>query len=111
MTPTSITIHSTGNANSTAQGERNWLTNPSNNRIASWHIAVDEKEAVIAIPLDEVAWHAGSGNNSSISIEICESGNRAKTLENAIALTAHYLRIYGWNTAALRTHQYWAELL
>ena len=49
------------------------------------------------IPLNEVARHAGdggsgTGNRRSISIEICESGDRAKTLENAIKLTASYSR-------------------
>ena len=42
---TSITIHSTGNPSSTAKNERGWLTNPSNDRIASWHICVDEKRS------------------------------------------------------------------
>mgnify|MGYP001014253354 CR=1 FL=1 len=80
-----ITIHSTANTKSTAQNERDWLVNPSNSRKASWHIAVDEKEAIEAIPLDEIAYHAGDkiGNNLSIGIEICESGNREKTLKNA----------------------------
>jgi N-acetylmuramoyl-L-alanine amidase len=68
MTPQYITIHSTGNPSSTARNERGWLTNPSNTRTASWHICVDEKEAVEAIPLNEVAWHAGDGNGQ---------GNRA----------------------------------
>ena len=94
MSPQYITIHSTGNPKSTAMNERAWLTNPNNNVTASWHICVDEKEAVEAIPLNEVAWHAGdggsgTGNRRSISIEICESGDRAKTLENAIKLTAN----------------------
>jgi len=107
MTPTTLTIHSTANINSSAKNERDWLVNPSNTRSASWHLAVDEKEAVMAIPLNEVAWHAGPANSSSFSIEICESGNRTKTLENAIELTAYYLKQYGWNTSALRTHNDW----
>jgi len=46
MTPEYITIHSTGNPTSTARNERAWLTNPNNNVTASWHIVVDEKEAI-----------------------------------------------------------------
>jgi len=110
MTPTTITIHSTGNLESTAKNERSWLTNPTNDRVASWHICVDEKEAVEAIPLDEVAYHAGNntGNRSSISIEICESGNREKTVENAVKLVAKLLKERGWGIDRLRRHYDWS---
>ncbi len=83
--PEYITIHSTGNPKSTALNERNWLVNPNNNRVASWHIVVDEKEIIEAIPpLDEMAYHSGSkeGNQKSIGIEICESGNRKKNIRH-----------------------------
>ena len=43
-----ITVHNTGNPSSSAKNERGWLTNPENTRSASWHIAVDGKEAVEA---------------------------------------------------------------
>lgn len=110
MKPTTITIHSTGNPNSTARNERGWLTNPSNTRTASWHIVVDEKEAIEAIPLDEIAYHAGNrnGNNTSIGIEICESGNRQKTLENAVKLVAKMLYERGWGVDKLRRHYDWS---
>jgi len=114
MSPQYITIHSTGNPNSTARNEREWLTNPTNKVTASWHICVDEKEAIEAIPLNEVAWHAGdggsgTGNRRSISIEICESGDRAKTLENAIKLTAKLLKERGWGVDRLRRHYDWSK--
>jgi N-acetylmuramoyl-L-alanine amidase len=112
MQPTTITIHSTGNPRSTARNERAWLTNPSNNRQASWHIVVDEKEAIEAIPLNEVAWHAGDGNGqgnrASIGIEICESGDRVKTLGNAVKLTAKLLKERGWGMDKLRRHYDWS---
>lgn len=114
MVPQYITIHSTGNPKSTARNERAWLTNPSNKVTASWHICVDEKEAVEAISLNEVAWHAGdggsgTGNRKSISIEICESGNRQKTLENAVKLTAKLLKERGWGVNRLRRHYDWSR--
>ncbi len=112
MSPQYITIHSTGNPKSTARNERAWLTNPSNKVTASWHIVVDEKEAVEAIPLNEVAWHAGDGsgqgNRASIGIEICESGNRVKTLENAAKLTAKLLKERNWGVDRLRRHHDWS---
>ena len=113
MSPQYITIHSTGNPKSTARNERGWLTNPSNKVTASWHICVDEKKAVEAIPLNEVAWHAGDGasgpgNRKSIGIEICESGDRAKTLANAIKLVAKMLKERGWGVDRLRRHHDWS---
>jgi N-acetylmuramoyl-L-alanine amidase CwlA len=114
MTPTTITIHNTGNPSSTARNERNWLTNPSNDRQASFHIVIDEKEAIECLPLNEVAWHAGDGrsenggNMASISIEICESGNYMKTLENAADLIAKLLKERGWGVDRLRRHYDWS---
>lgn len=92
--PIEICIHSTGNANSTARNERNWLTNPSNTRSASWHICVDDKEAIMAIPLDEVAWHSGDtyGNYNSIGIEMCESGDREKVIKRTIELVIQLMK-------------------
>jgi N-acetylmuramoyl-L-alanine amidase CwlA len=114
MTATTITIHNTGNPSSTAANERTWLTNPTNLRQASFHIAVDEREAVECIPLNENAWHAGdgssakSGNRTSIGIEICESGNYAKTLDNAATLVASMLKERGWGVDRLRRHFDWS---
>ena len=109
MTPTTITIHSTGNPNSTAKNERGWLINPSNGNSASWHICVDQQEAIEAIPLNEVAYHSGTqaGNYSSISIEICESGDRQETLQNAVTLVAKLLKERGWGVDRLRRHYDW----
>ena len=113
MTPIYLTIHSTGNLNSTAQNERAWLTdNPQNKVTASYHIVVDEKEAIEVLPLNEVAWHAGDGNGqgnrASIGIEICESGNRQKTLDNAVKLVARMLKERGWGVDRLRRHFDWS---
>ncbi len=96
MTPTSITIHSTGNPDSYASGERKWLENASNDRTASWHYVVDESQVIEAIPPTEVAWHAGNdiGNKTSIGIEICETGDRSKVLANAKELALHLMRKY-----------------
>lgn len=114
LVPGYITVHSTGNPGSTARNERVWLTNPDNKRTASWHICIDEYEAVEAIPLDEVAWHAGDGssgpgNRKSIAIEICESGDRAKALKNAAELIAVLLRRLGMGAERLRRHWDWSR--
>lgn len=113
MDPQYLTIHSTANPKSKAAGERGWLTNPSNDVTASFHLAVDEGGAVECIPLNEVAWHAGdggsgTGNRKSIGMEICESGDRTKTLNNAISLAAKILRERGWDASKLKKHQDWS---
>lgn len=115
MNATTITIHNTGNPSSTAANERAWLTNPTNTRTASFHIVVDEREAIECIPLNENAWHSGdgsgasSGNRTSIGIEICESGNYAKTLANAATLVASMLKERGWGVDRLRRHYDWSS--
>lgn len=113
LSATTITIHNTGNPSSTAANERAWLTNKTNTRTASYHIVVDEKEAIEVLPLNEVGWHAGdgsratSGNRTSIGIEICESGNYSKTLDNAIELIVKMLKERGWGIDKLKRHYDW----
>lgn len=114
-----ITIHNNGNPTSTAANERAWLTNPTNNRVASYQIAIDAIEAVEVLPLNEVGWHAGdgsgakSGNRTSIGIEICERdvklGEYAQTLNNAVHLVARLLHDRGWGVDRLRRHYDWSR--
>ena len=105
----SITIHSTANLNSTAANERAWLDNPSNSRDASWHYAVDEDEIVQAIPDNEISWHCGDsyGNKYSIGVEICESGNRQKTLERAAQFVAEKMKEYDFDISNILRHYDW----
>ena len=109
INPKYLTIHSTGNLNSTARQERNWLLNKSNCSGASWNICVDDKEAIIVIPLNEKSNHSGNntGNLTSIGLEICESGDREKTLKNAIKVSAFILRKFNLTYKDLRQHYDW----
>ena len=108
---TSITIHSTANERSTAENERAWLDNKTNTRQASWHYAVDEDSIVQAIPDSEEAWHCSvtEGNRHSISIEICESGNRKKAVENAAYLTAMKINEYKLSIEDIKQHFDWSK--
>lgn len=110
--PKYLTIHSTGNTKSTAQNEHDWLMNPTNKRQASFHIVADAKEAIQCIPFNEVAYHAGdgqgNGNRASIGLEICESGDRQKTLANAAELAAYILNEYGWRADKMVQHNHWS---
>lgn len=108
--PEYITIHSTANPNSSGQNERDWLVNPINNRVASWHLVVDEQGVLEAIPLDEMAYHSGTreGNEKSISVEICESGNRKESLDKAARLVANLLDERKWGIDRLKRHFDWS---
>lgn len=106
-----ITVHNTGNTDSTAQNERDWLTNPSNTRQASWHYVIHEDQVIQAIPETEVAWHAGDGrgdgNMKSLSIEICESGNFEESVQTAIIFIAEKLHSKGKGIEAVKRHKDW----
>lgn len=102
-----ITIHSTGNPNSSADGERRWLDNPANQNEVGWHLVIDEKNCIQAMPLDEFVWHAQSGSHTTFGIEICESGNRQKTVQRAAELTAQLMHQYNLNFNQLYRHEDW----
>ncbi|WP_070000511.1 peptidoglycan recognition protein family protein [Cellulosilyticum sp. I15G10I2] len=105
-----IVVHNTANETSDARSERNYLTNITNTSDTSWHIVVDEREIIEAIPLNEVAHHAGSsvGNEYGIGIEICESGNYEQSEENAIKLIAYLMKYYKIPLSRVTTHQHFS---
>lgn len=111
MTPIGICIHNTAN-DASAANEIAYMI--SNNNEVSFHIAVDDKEAIQGIPFNRNAWHAGDGGNGTgnrkyIAIEICYSksgGTRFTNAEkNAAKLTAQLLKKYGWNINSVKKHQ------
>lgn len=113
MTPTTLTIHSTANTKSTARNERDYLTNPSNTNSTGYHMVVDETQCICCIPFTEVAYHAGDGangpgNTTSVALEICESGDRERTLQHAAQVAAWFLKGRGWGTDKLRQHYNWS---
>lgn len=44
---------------------------------------------------------------TSLSLEICESGNHTRTLNNAIKVVANDLNALGWGVDRLRQHYDW----
>lgn len=108
-----LTIHSTGNEKSTAQNERDNLNRANNTTSTGFHIVVDDTQAIECIPFNAVAYHAGDGakgigNTKSISLEICESRDRAKTLQNAVEVAAKILYERGWSIERLKRHYDWS---
>ena len=112
MTPQYITVHNTANDASAENESRYMLTNDNQ---VSYHVAVDDKEAIQAIPFNRNAWHCGdgqgNGNRQSIGIEICYSrsgGSRyVAAEENAVQYIAKLLKQYGWDIERVRKHQDW----
>ena len=115
MTPEYITVHNTSNS-ATAQNEITYMKN--NNNATSYHVCIDEKYVIQAIPFNRNAWHAGdgstgTGNRKSIGIEIARSTSADQTLfeqaeQNAAKYIATLLKQYGWTTAKVKRHKDWS---
>nr|WP_312986080.1 N-acetylmuramoyl-L-alanine amidase [Clostridioides sp.] len=111
MTPIGVCIHNTYN-NAPAINEITYMKN--NDSSTSYHIAVDDKEAIQAIPFNRNAFHAGDGGNGNgnrkyIAVEICYSksgGERFKKAESRAAIeVAAILKQYGWNVNNVKAHR------
>ncbi|HDR3655086.1 TPA: N-acetylmuramoyl-L-alanine amidase [Bacillus cereus] len=113
MNPEFITVHNTYN-DATAENEVSYMIR--NNNQVSFHIAVDDKEAVQGIPLERNAWHCGdgggNGNRKSIGVEICYSlsgGDQYYKAEgNAAIIVAQLMKQYNIPISKVRTHQSWS---
>lgn len=113
MTPVGITVHNTAN-DAAAEGEIRYMQENFNQ--VSYHIAVDDKEAVQGVPLNRNAWHAGDGNGTgnrkTIGIEICYSLSGGPKFiqaeKNAAVLIAEMLKERGWGIDKVYKHQDWS---
>lgn len=114
MKPEYITFHNTAN-DASALGEIAYMT--GNKNATSYHVAIDDKNAVEAIPFRRMAWHCGdslngTGNRKSIGIEVCYSksgGAKYKAAEaNAIDYIARVLVQYGWGVERVKWHRDWS---
>ncbi|MEK5070486.1 peptidoglycan recognition protein family protein [Sporosarcina sp. FSL K6-1508] len=113
MKPEYVTIHNTFN-DATAANEIAYMTR--NNTVVGYHVAIDDKQVVQAIPFTRNAYHAGDGqgkgNRASIGIEICysESGGPKYVTaeENTVEYVAHILKQYGWGIDRVKWHRDWS---
>ena len=122
MDADSVTVHETDN-NASANNEVSYMI--GNTDQVSYHVAIDEKEAVQGIPFDRNTWNAGDGdsghgNRKSISFEICRNYNQSqgtnitgtqleqykKAKANAIKVIAQVMLEQGIpaNTSTVRSH-------
>ncbi len=120
MRPTSITIHNTDNASKGAgakahsrfvretgyydlNGKKQWV---------SWHFSVDDTYVIQQLPINEVAYHAGSmANASSIAIEICMNSDNDQDAanRNAASLVASLLSELQLKIGDVKKHQDWTK--
>lgn len=115
MKPQYITVHNTAN-DASARNEVSYMRNNSSS--TSYHVAVDDKEVVIAAPFNRNCFHAGdgrygTGNRKTIGIEICYSrsgGARFDAAEdNAARYVASLLKAYGWGIDRVKRHYDWSR--
>lgn len=120
MVPQYITVHNTAN-DAPAVNEIEYMIN--NNNQVSYHVAIDDKEVIQAIPFNRNAWHCGDGGGSSdpkaskkgnrisIGIEICYSKSGGVRYgvaeENTVQYIAKLLKQYGWGIERVKKHQDW----
>lgn len=111
MTAEGICIHNTAN-DAPAKNEISYMI--SNNNEVSFHVAVDDKEAIQAIPFNRNAWASGdggsgNGNRKYIHFEICYSksgGTKFTEAEKRCAKeVATLLKQNGWGIDRVKKHQ------
>jgi len=115
MTPKYITIHETDNPDAGADANAHArLQERGNDRKASWHLQIDDQEAIQSIPFDEVAWAAGDGRNGpgnlkSIHIEICVNaeGDFQKAVSNTAEVTKQLMVQYNIPISNVVQHNHW----
>lgn len=111
MDPIGICIHNTAN-DAPAKNEVSYMK--SNNNEVSFHVAVDDVEAIQVLPFNRNAWAAGdggkgTGNRYYIHYEICYSksgGDRFLAAEKRAAKEiAEELKRRGWGIDRVKKHQ------
>ena len=117
LKPKYITIHNTANTGVGADAENHaiYMQGSGKNSTASYHYVVDDKEIYRLLPDNEVAWHAGdgengTGNRQSLAIEICENvdGNLLNATNNAVELTAYLMKLYNIPLSNVVQHNHWS---
>ena len=111
--PQFIVAHDTGNENTTAQANVTYYQNTYNepwDSVASAHIFVDDKEAIVCIPTVEKAWHVlydaptdnawygSDANDVAIGVEISYFSDKKrskKSLDNGARVLAYLAEFWG----------------
>lgn len=111
-----IVIHETGNQSKGAGAANHaiYLSNLSkqNNTYLSWHYTVDSESIYHHMPDNEIAWHAGDGENegggnmAGIGIEICVNpeSDYNTAVDNAASLVADLLKQNNLTVSSVKQH-------
>lgn len=111
MQPKGVCVHNTAN-DAPAKNEISYMK--SNNMEVSFHVAIDDVEAIQGIPFNRNAWACGDGangegNRNYIQIEICYSKSGGIKFANAEKRAAKeiaaLLKQYGWTINNVKKHQ------
>ncbi len=102
-----IIIHETGNPAATADASsHSYYLHTGGDGSTAWHYTVDENIAYRHIPDNEIAYHAGKGNQGGIGIELCinNGGDFDKTFQNGARLAAKLIDTYNLPVESIRQH-------
>lgn len=111
-----IVIHYTANPGSTAQNNRDYFNNLSqqtsgdtNATYASSNFVVGiDGEIIAVVPIDEIAYCSNSRNSDSLSIEVCHEDTTGKftekTYESTVKLTAWLCNHFGLTSEHVIRH-------
>lgn len=116
-----IVIHYTATPGATAKNERDYFNGTciKQQRFASAHYFVDDKEARLIMPENEVAYHAHDNNrcyisalapdanHTSLAVEMCvdKNGNiTSATLQNTVDLVVQLLKKYNLTISNIYRH-------
>jgi N-acetylmuramoyl-L-alanine amidase len=111
-----ITIHCTGNYNTSANARNHadYILGGSGGAQVSWHYTIDSKEIWQHFEDKQACWHAGdgtngSGNSTSIGLEICvnDKASFRQACVNAAWLTAELLKKHSLGIDKVVQHNHW----
>lgn len=108
---TSITVHETANEKirANAQAHAN-LQSDGGARQASWHIQVDDVQAIRSYPDTAKCWHAGPAAADSIAVEICVNadGDYNAAFKRAAEVVAELRAEHGLTRTEVKQHFDWS---
>lgn len=108
----SVTVHETGNTDPGADAQRHAdLQSTSNVRQASWHVQVDDSEAIRSYPDTAQCWHGGTreANEDSLAVEICvnSDGDYDEAFKNAAEVVRGWRIKHNLSRADVKQHFDW----
>jgi N-acetylmuramoyl-L-alanine amidase len=112
LSQSGLTVHTTANRDKGANAMMHDKYYDNNSDRVSVHWTVDSKEAILSVPENKAAWHAGNRdyNLTYIGMEICENNvidnaMDPETYTNAVNLAADILHRHNWGVDKMIQHR------